>query len=175
LVDRAVPQLADAEAGAAVASNRRRRYARQMQIRTRVPLFPGHVWVLITLYGVASFVHFAHNAEYLAFYPNMPAWLTRENVYLAWLAVTSVGVLAVAFAAAGWRAAAAISLVLYGLSGLDGLGHYGLALCSEHTFTTNVTIWAEALAGAALAIGSGRSVRRMGGRLDRTSGDRARA
>jgi hypothetical protein len=81
----------------------------------------------------------------------------------------------VANGAAGWRAAAAISLVLYGLTGLYGLGHYGLALCSEHTFGTNLTIWAEALAGAALAIGSGRSVRRMGDRLDRMSGDRTRA
>jgi hypothetical protein len=123
-----------------------------MQSRTRPALFPKHVWVLLTLYGLASLMHFAHNAEYIAFYPNMPVWLTRENVYLAWLAVTSVGVLAVVFASAGWRAAAALLLVVYGAFGLDGLGHYWLALCSQHTLTMNVTIWAEALAGVALAI-----------------------
>jgi len=132
-----------------------------MQIRTRPALFPDGLWVLLALYGVASLVHFAHNAEYIAFYPNLPAWLTRENVYLAWLAVTGVGVAAVAFAAARWRAAAALSLVVYGSLGLYGLGHYGLAPCSEHTFSMNLTIWAEALAGAALAICSGRGMCRQ--------------
>jgi hypothetical protein len=110
-------------------------------------------------YGLASLAHFAHNAEYIAFYPNMPVWLTRDNVYLAWLAVTGVGVLAIAFAAAGWRAAAALFLIVYGAFGLDGLGHYGLALCSQHTLAMNVTIWAEALAGVALASCSGWAVR----------------
>jgi len=45
--------------------------------------------------------------------------------------------------------------------GLYGLGHYGLALCSEHTFSMNLTIWAEALAGAALAICSDRDLHRQ--------------
>ena len=53
---------------------------------------PSHLWAWLALYGVASLVHFGHNAEYIAFYPNMPAWLTREKVYLAWLAITGLGV-----------------------------------------------------------------------------------
>jgi hypothetical protein len=119
------------------------------------PSFPKHFWWLLAVYCAASLVHFAHNAEYIAFYPNMPPWLTRENVYLAWLAVAGVGLLAIAFAATGWRAAAAVSFVVYGALGLDGLGHYWLALCSQHTFTMNLTIWAEALAGSALAACAG--------------------
>jgi hypothetical protein len=133
--------------------------AAKMSDRTRLPLLPTHVWVLLALYSLASLVHFAHNAEYIALYPHMPAWLTRDNVYLAWLAVTSVGVLAIASAVAGWRAAATLLLALYGAFGLDGLGHYWLALCSQHTFTMNVTIWAEALTGVALAVGSSRAAR----------------
>src|SRR5438046_811736 len=100
-----------------------------MQTCTRPALFPKYVWILLTLYGAASAVHFAHNAEYIALYPSMPVWLTRDSVYLAWLAVTSVGVLAVALAAARRRAAARLLLVVYGASGLDALGHYWLALC----------------------------------------------
>lgn len=115
------------------------------------PSFPKHFWLLLALYCAASLVHFAHNAEYIALYPNMPPWLTRENVYVAWLAVASVGLLAIAFAATGWSAAAAVSFAVYGALGLDGLGHYWLALCSQHTFAMNLTIWAEALAGSALA------------------------
>jgi len=120
--------------------------------------FPKHFWLLLAVYCAASLVHFAHNAEYIAFYPNMPPWLTRENVYLAWLAVASVGLLAITLAATGWRAAAAVSFVVYGALGLDGLGHYWLALCSQHTLTMNLTIWAEALAGCALAACAGRGL-----------------
>ncbi len=39
----------------------------------------------------------------------------------------------------------------YGLLGVDGLLHYTLGLCSEHTLATNLTIWAEVLLGVTLA------------------------
>jgi hypothetical protein len=120
-------------------------------IRTTLPL---HIWLLVALYCAASLIHFAHNAEYIALYPNMPAWLSREKVYIAWLAVTSVGLTSAAFAAFGWRVAAALGLAAYGCFGLDGLGHYALALCSQHTFAMNFTIWFEVLAGMWLAAAS---------------------
>jgi hypothetical protein len=37
---------------------------------------------LLLLYAVASFLHFAHNAELLSDYPNLPSWLTRAGVLL---------------------------------------------------------------------------------------------
>jgi hypothetical protein len=117
---------------------------------------PSHLWAWLALYGVASLVHFGHNAEYIAFYPNMPAWLTREKVYLAWLAITGLGVSGAVLVAAGWRTTAALFFAAYGLFGLDGLGHYALALCSEHTFVMNFSIWFEAVAGVALAASAGR-------------------
>ena len=40
----------------------------------------------------------------------------------------------------------------YGAFGLDGLGHYTLALCAEHTWAMNLSIWAEAVAGLGLAL-----------------------
>jgi hypothetical protein len=49
----------------------------------------------------------------------------------------------------GLRALGFISVGIYGAFGLDGLGHYMLALCSEHTFVTNVTLWSEAIEGFA--------------------------
>jgi hypothetical protein len=112
---------------------------------------PRHLQLLVAAYGVASLVHFAHNAEYVAFYPNLPSWVSREWVYGAWLAVTAVGVGAVALALAGWRIAGGLGLAAYGVLGLTGLGHYTLALCSEHSLAMNLTIWSEALAGLALA------------------------
>jgi len=112
---------------------------------------PSPLWMFVALYFAASLAHFGHNAEYIAFYPNMPAWLTREQVYLAWLAVTAVGAVGFALLRLGWKLAGAACLLAYGALGLDGLAHYSLALCSEHTFATNVTIWAEAVTGLALA------------------------
>ena len=51
----------------------------------------------------------------------------------------------------GWRRSAGCVLGLYGAFGLDGLAHYTLALCSEHSLAMNLTIWFEAVTGLALA------------------------
>jgi hypothetical protein len=114
---------------------------------------------LLAIYFVATLAHFVHNAEFIAFYPNMPAWITRETVYLAWLAIASVGVAGIVASRFGWPALGALLLGAYGALGLDGLQHYTLALCSEHTLTANATIWSEAIAGVVLAIASAMQVK----------------
>ena len=115
---------------------------------------PRHIRALLAAYFVATLAHFVHNAEFIAFYPNMPAWITRETVYLAWLAIASVGVAGTIASRFGWSAVGALLLGAYGALGLDGLQHYTLALCSEHTLAANVTIWLEAATGIALAVAS---------------------
>ena len=115
---------------------------------------PKPVWLLLAVYFIASLTHFAHNAEYIAYYPNMPAFITRETVYWAWLAVSSLGVAGLIVSRMGLHALGALLLMAYGACGLDGLLHYTLALCSEHTLATNLTIWFEVLAGVALALAS---------------------
>lgn len=117
-------------------------------------LFPMHMWVLVAVYFIASLAHFAHNAEFIAFYPNMPGWLTREHVYLAWLAITSLGVAGLLVARLGLHALGVVLVGAYGALGLDGLAHYTLALCSEHTLATNLTIWCEAVSGLVLMLAS---------------------
>jgi len=114
---------------------------------TRCPVLPGYVWVLVVLYFIASLAHFTHNAEYIAFYPGMPSWLGPEQVYLAWLGVTGVGFVALALLRFGLPLPAVVLLGIYGALGLDGLAHYTLALCSEHTVVANITIWSEATTG----------------------------
>ena len=57
---------------------------------SQMKFLPTHLWVLLAMYTASSLTHFAHNAEFIAFYPNMPGWLTREKVYLAWLSIASV-------------------------------------------------------------------------------------
>jgi hypothetical protein len=125
-----------------------------MQTTTVQPTVPRYLWALLTVYFAANLAHFIHNAEYIAYYPNMPDWLTRDLVYVAWLAVTIVGVLGLAACRAGYPAIGMALVGVYGAFGLDGLAHYSLALCSEHTLLANVTIWSEALAGLMLLLTS---------------------
>jgi len=118
------------------------------------PRLPRCVWALLAIYFVASLAHFSHNAEYIAFYPGMPASLTRETVYLAWLGVTAVGAAGLGVLTLGAAPLGVALLALYGALGLDGLAHYTLALCSEHSLGANLTIWSEAIAGVSLATAS---------------------
>jgi hypothetical protein len=113
---------------------------------------PRHLCWLAAVYFAASLLHFSHNAEFVALYPNMPAWVRREDVYLVWAAISAMGLASVALWFVGWRLAAAGALALYGALGLDGLAHYTLALCSEHTLAMNLTIWLEAATGLTLAL-----------------------
>jgi hypothetical protein len=121
---------------------------------TPQPFLPKPILVLAGVYFIATLAHFVHNAEYIAFYPGMPDWLTREKVYLAWLGVTSLGFAAFVLARFGLRALALLVLGIYGAFGLDGLAHYTLALCSEHTVLANLTIWSEAGSGLLLLFAS---------------------
>jgi hypothetical protein len=103
--------------------------------------------VLLLVYAGASFVHFAHNAEYLSDYPNLPAWLTRLQVYAVWLGITAVGVLGYCLFRV-WRRPGLVILALYAAAGFDGLLHYTRAPFAAHTGTMNLTIWSEVVAAA---------------------------
>ena len=116
---------------------------------------PDRAWLggLLLLYLFASLLHFAHNAEYLGDYPNLPAWLGRADVYLAWLALAAVG-------AAGWvlyrigrRLTGLVLIGAYAAFGFDGLLHYTRAPFAAHTPAMNFTIWLEVAAAALLLLG----------------------
>jgi hypothetical protein len=115
---------------------------------------PKHIRRLFLVFFVANLTHFAHNAEYIAYYPGLPSWLTRENVYLAWVAGASVGLSGLLVYRTKWKVLGLTLVAAYGALGIDGLAHYTLALCSEHTLATNVTIWFEVLAGLSLLLAS---------------------
>jgi hypothetical protein len=116
---------------------------------------PDRPWLggLLLLYLSASLLHFVHNAEYLGNYPNLPAWLGRADVYVAWLALAAVG-------AAGWvlyrigrRLAGLVLIGAYAAFGFDGLLHYTRAPFAAHTPAMNFTIWFEVAAAALLLLG----------------------
>jgi hypothetical protein len=103
---------------------------------------------LLVAYGVASLVHFIHNAEFLADYPGMPSNWTREGVYLVWLAMSLIGVVGWLLASRGFQVAGLLLVALYAVCGLDSLGHYVLAPLSAHTMAMNSTILLEVTAAA---------------------------
>ena len=102
--------------------------------------------------AAATLFHHAHNAAFLAEYPNMPAALTPAEVYLAWLGATGVGVAGYLSVRLGYRVAGLVLLAIYGAYGLDGLVHYLLAPVSAHTLVMNLSIAAEAVAAAVLLV-----------------------
>jgi hypothetical protein len=105
---------------------------------------------LLALYALASLVHFVHNAEYLAAYPNLPAWLSRSQIYGTWCGITAVGLVGYTL----YRRDRVIGpwlLVLYTSLGFDGLVHYRRAPLAAHTLAMNLTIWSE-VAAATLAL-----------------------
>ena len=116
---------------------------------------PKYFWALFAVYSLASLIHFVHNAEFIAIYPNMPQWITRETVYLAWLGIGSLGLAGLLLWRFKWFALGMLCIGAYGAIGIDGLVHYTLALCGEHTLATNATIWFEVITGFALLMASG--------------------
>ncbi len=109
-------------------------------------------WLLL-LYCGASLLHFVHNAEYLADYPNLPAWISRASIYAAWCAIFSIGLCGYLFFRRRHTIPGLILLAVYTALGLDGLLHYGRAPHSAHSFGMNLTIWTEVVT-AALALGT---------------------
>ena len=108
--------------------------------------------ILLLLYATASLSHYAHNAEFLAEYPNMPAWLSRTKVYAAWLGVSTLGAAGYLVVRAGRQLAGLCVIALYAGLGFDGLAHYSLASFAQHTATMNLTIWLEAASAALLLV-----------------------
>jgi hypothetical protein len=107
-------------------------------------------WLLV-FYGLASLVHFVHNAEYLRGYPNLPAWLSRSQIYGAWCGITAIGLVGYSLYRRGRTGIGFWLLVLYTSLGFDGLLHYRRAPVAAHTPAMNLAIWLEVVA-AALAL-----------------------
>ena len=105
---------------------------------------------LLAVYFLTSLGHFAHNAEYLCEYPNLPTWLTRAKVYAAWIAITSVGLAGLILIKNKLVATGLLLVAVYAALGFDGLGHYAVAPMAHHTLGANITILSEVAAAALL-------------------------
>jgi hypothetical protein len=105
---------------------------------------------LFALYAAATLLHFAHNAQYLAQYPNLPTSWSRAEVYAAWCCVTALGLGGYGLYALGHPNIGRTVLGLYAAVGFGGLLHYTRAPMAHHSAIMNVTIWAEAAAAALL-------------------------
>ncbi|MEM1251958.1 MAG: hypothetical protein AAGI69_05955 [Cyanobacteria bacterium P01_H01_bin.21] len=111
-------------------------------------LTPKLLPILLLVYMTASLIHFVHNAEFLAEYPNLPTAWTRSGVYLAWIGMTVVGLAGWTLLSLGYRLFGLLLLAVYAGLGLDSLGHYVVAPFSAHTEIMNSTILLEVIAAA---------------------------
>jgi hypothetical protein len=114
---------------------------------------------LLLVYGGASLIHFVHNAEFIAEYPNLPSSWSRADVYLAWITLTLVGIVGWLVTSRGYLIGL-VFLAAYAALGLDSLGHYILAPLSAHTFAMNATILFEVTAAGLVLVEVVRQVAR---------------
>jgi hypothetical protein len=123
------------------------------------------LFALLLIYGAASLMHFVHNAEFIAEYPNLPSSWSRAHVYLAWITLTAVGIVGWLLVSRGYPRIGLALLATYAALGLDSLGHYVLAPLSHHTLAMNVTIFLEVTAAGLVLVEVVRqATRRMPGR-----------
>lgn len=108
--------------------------------------------VLLVVYLAASLLHFAHNAEFLSDYPNLPTWLTRSDVYFVWIGQAVIGLVGFALYLRGRQTPGLLLIGLFAAFGFDGLLHYSRAPFAEHTLEMNFTIWFEVAAAAVLLV-----------------------
>ena len=106
----------------------------------------------LVAYAAASLFHHVHNATYLAAYPNLPAWLSPGEVYLAWALVTCVGVAGYWLLRQGHAAAGLALLGGYAVLGFTGLDHYARAPLSAHSPMMNLSIGGEVLTALVLLV-----------------------
>jgi hypothetical protein len=88
---------------------------------------PNTLLVSLIVYCVASLIHFAHNAEFVSDYPNLPIWLTRSTVYLSWCGVTAVGASGIVLLKLRLRSLGLLLIAGYAALGFAGLDHYWVA------------------------------------------------
>ena len=105
---------------------------------------------LFGLYAAATLLHFAHNAEYLAQYPNLPSSWSRSEVYASWCCVMVLGLLGYGLYALRHRSLGLTILGLYAALGFGGLLHYTRAPMHEHSAMMSLTILTEAAMGSLL-------------------------
>ena len=113
-------------------------------------MFPKSLLVLTALYFLTSLGHFAHNAQFICEYPNLPTWLTPWKVMAVWVAITLVGVAGFGLMAQRWVVCGLLLVAAYAALGFDGLGHYAVAPMAFHTLGANATILSEVVAAALL-------------------------
>jgi uncharacterized membrane protein len=116
----------------------------------KVPRTDRALHVLLLLYLVASFVHFTHNAEYVHHYPNLPPWISRAGVYVAWLGITAVGALGYWLYRRWHPLTGLVVLGAYAAQGFDGLLHYTRAPFRAHDAAMNFTILFETISASIL-------------------------
>jgi hypothetical protein len=117
---------------------------------------PRLLLILCLAYAAAGLIHFVHNAEFLAEYPNMPGWLSRATVYAAWLGVTAVGVAGYLLFHRGYQLIGLLVIAVYAILGFDSLSHYVIAPCAAHTAMMHFTIWLDVATAALLLIAAAR-------------------
>jgi hypothetical protein len=105
---------------------------------------------LMLLHAGASLLHFTHNAQFVADYPNLPPTLSAARIYGTWLVIAAIGAAGYLLLRLGHQFWGLSVVAIYAALGFDGLLHYRLAPMGEHTWGMNLSIWFEVITAAVL-------------------------
>ena len=112
--------------------------------RTTVALAVRALPLLLLLYCGASLLHFVHNAEFIADYPNLPLWISRKAIYFSWFAIFAIGLCGYLLYRGRYAFIGLVLMAIYAtLWPLDGLLHYSRAPLAADSAGMNATIWIE--------------------------------
>ena len=106
----------------------------------------------MSIYLLATFSHFAHNALFIDQYPNFPSQISGTAVFGAWIGITSIGVVGYLLMQYGKQMIGLIVIAVYSVMGFSGLAHYTTTPLVAHSFIINFSIWLEATTGLMVLI-----------------------
>lgn len=109
------------------------------------------ILLLIILIGVmvTTILHYTDNFLFFDQYP-VPAWITKNSVYVAWFILTMFGIAGYWFYKHRLFWVAYLCLCIYSITGISSLGHYFYASITDFSWKMNTLILLDGISGTAL-------------------------
>ncbi|NHC37279.1 hypothetical protein [Scytonema millei] len=109
------------------------------------------LFILLIVNVISTILHYSDNFVSYDKYPQ-PNWITPDSIYLAWIVLTTFGVVGYVLYVKDMFWAAYVCLGIYSITGLSSPGHYLYSV--QHVFSgkMHLLIWTDAIAGISLLI-----------------------
>lgn len=109
------------------------------------------LFILLIVNVISTILHYSDNFVSYDKYPQ-PNWITPDSIYLAWIVLTTFGVVGYVLYVKDMFWTAYLCLGIYSITGVSSPGHY--LYSAQHVFSQkmHLLIWMDAIAGISLLI-----------------------